>query len=140
SIELINAPLLSASTNLSEDGTFTLSWITSPPIDGAFVLEESGASDFTNAETIFLGRATSFTLYGRKPGDYFYHARVLVGGQSSDWSNGVAVRVGEAVRWVIEDVADASPSADFTSDVLLAVQRSLLRMCAARGDLVGLLS
>ena len=140
SIEVINAPFLSASTNLSEDGTFTLFWITSPPIDGAFVLEESGEWDFLNAETIFSGRATSFTLYGRKPGDYFYRVRVFVGAQSSDWSNGVAVRVGEAVRWVIEDVADASTPQDFASAVLLAVQRSLLRMCAARGDLVGLLS
>ncbi|HXI25711.1 MAG TPA: hypothetical protein VNG71_17725 [Pyrinomonadaceae bacterium] len=140
SIEVIEAPLLSASTNISEDGTFTLSWIISPPIDGAFVLEESGASDFINAETIYSGRATSFTLYGRKAGDYFYRVRVCAGGQSSDWSNGVAVRVGEAVRWVIEDQGEASPPEDFTSEVLLAVQRSLLRMCAARGDLVCLLS
>ena len=140
SIEVIDAPLLVASANISENGTFTLSWIISPAMDGAFVLEESGAPDFINAETIFSGRATSFTLYGRKPGDYFYRVRVLVGGQSSDWSNGVAVRVGEAVRWVIKDLSDASPPEDFTPDALLAVQRSLLRMCAARGDLVCLLS
>ena len=140
SIKVIEAPLLSASTNISEDGTFTLSWITSPPLAGAFVLEESGAADFLNAETIFSGRATRFTLYGRKPGDYFYRVRVLAGAQSSDWSNGVAVRVGEAVRWVIEYLNEASSPEDFTPDVLLAVQRSLLRMCAARGDLVCLLS
>src|SRR5256885_11871923 len=40
SIEVIDAPLLVASTNLSEDGTFTLSWVTAPAIDGAFGLEE----------------------------------------------------------------------------------------------------
>ena len=140
SIEVIDSPLLAASTNISEDGTFRLSWTTAPPIDGAFVLEESGAPDFLNAETIYSGRATSFTLYGRKPGDYFYRVRAFAGGQSSDWSNGVVVRVGEAVRWVIEALGDASPPQAFMSDALLAVQRSLLRMCAARGDLVGLLS
>jgi hypothetical protein len=134
SIRVIEPPALSASTTLSDDGTFTVSWSSSPPIEGSFILEESGAEDFINAETIYSGPATSFTLYGRKPGDYFYRVRAFVGPQSSDWSNGVAVRVGEARRWASREATDFSP------DVLLAVQRSLLRMCAARGDLVCLLS
>jgi len=44
------------------------------------------------------------------------------------------VRVGETSRWAIKPVEDYSP------DVLLAVQRSVLRLCGARGDLVCLLS
>jgi len=140
SIEVIEAPLLSASTNLSEDGTFTLLWASAALTGRTFVLQESGTADFSDAQPIFTGDATSFTLYGRKPGDYYYRVRVLLGAQTSDWSNGVAVRVGEAVRWVIGETGDGSPPEDFTPDVLLAVQRSLLRMCAARGDLVCLLS
>ena len=100
-----------------------------------------GSPDFTDAQTIYKGRATSFTLYGRKPDDYFYRVRAFVCPQSSDWSNGVVVRVGESVRWVVKEVQqDVSPPQEFLPDVLLAVQRSLLRMCAARGDLVCLLS
>jgi len=115
-------------------------WATSATTGPAFVLEESGVSDFSDAQAIYSGSTTSFTLYGRKPGDYFYRVRVFVGAQSSDWSNGVAVRVGELVRQVIDDPGDDSSPEDITSPVLLAVQRSLLRMCAARGDLVCLLS
>ena len=140
SIKVIEPPVLSSSTHLSKDGTFTLSWSSSPPLDANFVLEESGSADFTDAETIYKGKANSLTLYGRKPGDYFYRVRAFVGAQSSDWSNGVAVRVGDSVSWVVQGAPDASPSQDFVPTVLLAVQRSLLRMCAARGDLICLLS
>jgi len=139
-IKVIDAPGLSVSTNLSDDGTFSLSWDSSPPLDGKFILEESGDVDFALAETIYSGPAISFTLYGRKPGDYFYRVRAFVDAQSSDWSNGVAVRVGETTRWITRDSQDAAPPEESSANVLLAVQRSLLRMCAARGDLVCLLS
>jgi hypothetical protein len=134
SIKVIGPPTLSTSTTISDDGTFTLSWSTPPSIGASFVLEESGGADFIDAETIYSGKAASFTLYGRKPGDYFYRVRAAVAPQSSDWSNGVAVRVGDAVRWALEETKNYSAAA------LLAVQRSLLRMSAARGDLVCLLS
>lgn len=140
SIKVIEAPALSSSTNTSVDGTFTLSWNSSPPIDGAFILEESGDADFATPETVYSGGATSFTIYGRKPGDYFYRVRAFVAAQSSDWSNGVAVRVGEATRWITEDANGALPTDELSARTMLAVQRSLVRMCAARGDLVCLLS
>ncbi len=139
SIKLIDAPVLSSSTSISEEGTFTLSWNAPEAIDGRFELQE-GSADFEEAETIYSGRANSFTLYGRKSGDYFYRVRKFVGAQFSDWSNGIGIRVGEAIRWVIEDSNEASATDEFLADVLLAVQRSALRMCAARGDLVCLLS
>lgn len=134
SIRIIEPPPLSASTNFSIDGTFTLSWASSPPSPGRFVLEEAGADDFAAAETIYQGQLTSFTIYGRKPGDYFYRVRAFSEGQSSDWSVTVVVRVGTATRWSL------NTEKDYSSGVLLAVQRALLRMCAARGDLVCLLS
>ena len=52
---------------------------------------------------------------------------------TSDWSNGVAVRVEDESRWIVD-------TKDYSPDVLLAVQRSLLRFCAARGDLFSVLS
>ena len=141
SIKVIEPPVLTTSTNSSDEGTFTLSWGSSPPLDAVFVLEESGSPELADVETIYKGKANNLTLYGRKPGDYFYRVRAFVGAQSSDWSNGVGVRVGDSVRWVVQQVQqDVSPPVNFSPDVLLAVQRSLLRMCAARGDLVCLLS
>ncbi|HKU75889.1 MAG TPA: hypothetical protein VJR02_18415 [Pyrinomonadaceae bacterium] len=141
SIKVIEPPLLSSTTQISDEGTFTLFWNSSPPLDAVFVLEESGSPDFIPSETIYKGKATRFTLYGRKPDDYFYRVRAFAGVQSSDWSNGVVVRVGDSVRWVVEDLQQGvSPPPDFSPTVLLAVQRSLLRLCAARGDLVCLLS
>jgi hypothetical protein len=140
SIKIIDAPTLSASTDVSDDGTFTLSWTTSELTADQFILEESGLADFSDAEPLYSGRAKNFTVYGRKTGDYFYRVRVFVGPQFSDWSNGAAVRVGEPTRWVTADPDEASTQEDFSPDTLLAVQRSALRMCAARGDLVCLLS
>lgn len=134
SIRIIEPPWLSASTNFSIEGTFTLSWSSSPPNSGRFVLEEAGADDFAAAETIYSGPLTSFTIYGRKPGDYFYRVRAFSEGQSSDWSVTVVVRVGTATRWSLNS------EKDYSADVLLAVQRALLRMCTSRGDLVCLLS
>ena len=77
SIKVIEPPELLASTTLSNDGTFTLSWSSSPPIEGSFILEESGAEDFINVAAIYSGTATSFTLYGRKSGDFFYRVRAV---------------------------------------------------------------
>jgi hypothetical protein len=133
SIEIIPAPVLSLSTQISSDGTFVVWWDAASPAD-KFTLEESATDDFLEAETIYSGPSTTLAIYGRKPGDYFYRVRAFTGDQSSDWSNTEIVRVGEFSRWALRPLEDYSP------DVLLAVQRSVLRLCGARGDLVCLLS
>jgi hypothetical protein len=132
-INIIDPPQLVALPNLSRDGNFTLTWESSPPIAAEYVLEEATNSDFTNSEVIHSGEETSFTLYGRRTGDYFYRVRSVVGPDTSDWSNGVAVRVEESSLSLLN-------KDEYSADVLLAVQRSLLRMSAARGDLFSVLS
>jgi len=134
SIKIIKAPVLVASTKVSTDGNFNLTWEAAPVANATYVLEESGIKDFSDAATIYSGSATSYTLYGRKPGDYFYRVRTLASGNTSDWSNGVAVRVGAAINWTL------NAEKDYSSDTLLAIQRSLLRLSAARGDLFSVLS
>ncbi len=133
-ITAIPAPTLIAAPAISASGTFTLSWSSSPPLEAEFVLEEATIADFNDAETIYSGELTSFTIYGRKTGDYFYRVRAKVGVNQSDWSAGVTVRVAAQTRWSL------TPEEDYSPDVLLAVQRVLLRMCAARGDLFCVLS
>jgi hypothetical protein len=133
SIQIIEPPQLFAFPQFSSDGNITLRWELSPPQDADYVLEESSQPNFSDAFTVFEGKTSSFTLYGRRTGDYYYRVRAIIGADTSDWSNGVAVRVEDESRWIVD-------TKDYSPDVLLAVQRSLLRFCAARGDMFGVLS
>jgi hypothetical protein len=134
SIQIIESPQLFAFPQVSSDGNITLRWELSPPQAADYVLEESSQPNFSDAEEIYSGSAGSFTLYGRRNGDYYYRVRAVIGADTSDWSNGVAVRVEEEdSRWIVD-------TKNFSPDVLLAVQRALLRLCAARGDLFSVLS
>ena len=133
SIRIIEPPDLIAFPTISTDGNLTLHWELSPPEGADYVLEEASQPNFSDAETIYSGPASNYALFGRKTGDYYYRVRAVIGEDTSDWSNGVAVRVEESSRWIVD-------RKDFSSDVLLAVQRALFRLCAARGDLFGVLS
>lgn len=133
SIQIIEPPQLFAFPQFSSDGNLSLRWELSPPQEADYVLEESSQPNFSDAVTVFSGKTSSFTLYGRRTGDYYYRVRAVTGADTSDWSNGVVVRVEDESGWIAD-------SKDYSPDVLLAVQRSLLRFCAARGDLFGVLS
>lgn len=131
-IRLVAEPLLEAPERADATGTFTLRW--SAPEGTHFVLEESVLADFAGAQVVYEGPATERTLYSRSHGDYFYRARVLVGRNTSNWSSPRAVRVGIDAGWELE------PVQRYRDDTLIAVHRALLRMCAGRGDLIGVLS
>ena len=133
SIQIIEPPQLFAFPQFSSDGNLSLRWELSPPQEADYVLEESSQPNFSDAVTVYSGDTSSFTLYGRRTGDYYYRVRAVIGADTSDWSNGVAVRVEDESRWI-------SDNKDYSADTLLAVQRSLLRFCAARGDLFSVLS
>jgi hypothetical protein len=132
-IRVIEPPLLQASESITQTGTFTLTWELSLPA-ARFILEEATSPDFNGAVVIYQGTETRLNLYGNAQGDYFYRVRAEVRGLSSDWSNGVAVRVTSAVEWQLNSV-DL-----YTTDALLAVQRAMVRMCAGRGDLFAILT
>ena len=73
-------------------------------------------------------------MLGRSVGDYYFRVRAVVGGNSSDWSEGLAVRVMPPVRLQL------APAADYRAQALVRLHRSLLRLCAARGDLMAVLA
>jgi hypothetical protein len=134
-IRLLDPPELEASDKFTNTGTFTLTWSSALTETGVkYVLEEATGPDFGGAVTVYEGAQTRLTIYGRRPGDYYYRARVLLGGNTSDWSAGVSVRIAAPDRWRVDE------EDEYTPDALLAVQRALLRMCAARGDLFAVLS
>jgi hypothetical protein len=130
-IRSVAPPELAAPAAGDEDGTFTLRW--SSAERGHYVLQEATRA-WADAHVIFEGEGQQITLYSRSPGHYFYRVSVRVGRNTSAWSRGVVVRVGADTRWELE------PLADYRDDTLSAVQVALVRMCAARADLLAVLS
>ncbi len=130
-IVIIQPPVL-AKSDPNANGTFTLEWTS---VYGAtYILEEATTRDFDGSVVIYSGVEERRMVYGRSEGDYYYRVRAVVNGTSSDWSNGVPVRVSLPMRWLLNPMSQYSPN------TLLAVQRALLRMCAARGDLFAVLA
>jgi len=115
-----------------ESGTYTLAWNTSEPAQS--VLDEARADDFSDAVAIYAGSETRLTVYGRSDGTFYYRVRAVVGGQTSDWSDGLAVRVTKAQGWTV------NPPERYSDETLVTVQRALLRAAAARGDLFAVLA
>jgi hypothetical protein len=130
-IEPVPAPLLSAS--LPAGGTYTLTWSTEA--GATEELQEATRPDFGDAATLLLGSGGTLTIYGRAAGDFFYRVRRLRGSRTSDWSNGVAVRVAAALGFAAVSDDDGGDDPE-----LRAIHVAMVRMCAARADLVALLS
>src|SRR5262245_31154274 len=114
-------------------GTFALYWTTPAP-DASYVLEEAAQPDFSGAAVIAAGRQARAVVYGRSQGEYYYRVRAERGREVSDWSNGIGVRVAAGLGWRMKS------EEEYSAETLLAVQRALLRMCAARGDLCAALA
>jgi hypothetical protein len=116
-------------------GKFTLIWM-SPEKgeDVNFVLEESKTPGFELPQAIYTGKEKEFKVTERGTGIYYYRVRAEIGRFFSNWSKGLTIRVPAADNWV------ANARRDYKPNVLFAVQRALLRMCAARGDMFAVLS
>jgi hypothetical protein len=127
---VVEAPELSGGMP-DPQGSFTLSWTAVP--GAVYLLEEAGRDDFAGAQVVYRGGDTSFTLLGRGQGEYFYRVRAEIGKASSDWSNGVAVLVERQTGY------ELAGAGEYAATALLDVQRSLLRMAAARGDMLAVL-
>lgn len=122
-------------------GSFTLMWtntesIVSPPDKDnlQFILEESDSQNFRFPVKIYVGNQTEFKILRRNAGEYYYRVRTEINGVSSNWSNGLKVFIPATENWT------AISKSDFSPDTLLAVHRSLLRLCTARGDMFAVLS
>ncbi|MFD8778389.1 hypothetical protein [Streptomyces sp. NPDC059916] len=101
----------------------------------SYVLEEgSDPQSWQGTRTVFTGSGTSVGLPLRRPGTYFYRVRARGSGGSGDWSGGFALRI------CAEPVTVPVPSPARPHPVSLAVHRALLSMCAARGDMLAVLS
>jgi hypothetical protein len=108
-----------------------LHW-TGPADTTQFVVEEAMSRDWSGAIVVFQGAGNATEIGPRRFGDYYYRVRG-VGDHPTEWSNGVAVRLGA------DGLRMRRPS-EYRDDVLVAVHRMLLRVCAARRDLMAVLS
>ena len=131
-IRLVPQPNNLRRLDAGEGGTYTVAWDT--PEESQSVLEEAQSEDFSDAVVIYSGTDPRLTLYGRSDGTYYYRVRAEMHGQTSDWSDGLAIRVLTARRWLVD------PPEQFADDALIIVQRALMRVAAARGDLFAVLA
>jgi hypothetical protein len=122
---IIAAPVLNL-TDLG-GGRYELTWT---PLAGAIdYLEEAVDPEFATAAVKRQTTTGNVTIYGQPPGDYYYRLRRQIGSVSSNYSNGVAIRVDVSTGWK-ENTAE-----NYNDQTLVDVHRALMRVCAARGDL-----
>lgn len=125
----IDAPTLSLKPPVAN--VYSLTW--TPRTGAVDYLEEAVDPGYASANVIYQGSSGNLTIYGRPPGDYFYRLRRQIKNRSSDYSNGVAVRIEPVAGWQV------NPVSVYSDNNLLRVQQGMLRMCAARGDMFAVL-
>lgn len=105
-------------------------------VDGAtgYVVQEAADPAFTLVSTIYTGDETTYSVKRSSQRVYYYRVRAQSQGVSSPWSNTQHFVVWLPHRWSLQ------PLAHYNNGDLLAVQRALLRFCAARGDLLTVLA
>jgi hypothetical protein len=129
-LQVVNPPGLTL-TDLG-GGRYQLTWIPLP--DAIDYLEEAVDSQFATAVVIRQSTTGNVTIYGRPPGDYYYRLRRQIGNRSSDYSNGVAIRIDVAVGW------RQLTTQAYNDHTLFSVHAALLRLSAARGDVFSVLA
>ena len=97
---LIQPPVLTVSELVG--GKYSLSWSSTQVLDGyADFLEEAVDPEFVTAVVIYQGSANSYSLYSRPAGDYYYRVRRQVGSVTSDYSNGIGLRINGPTGWQV---------------------------------------
>jgi hypothetical protein len=128
------APALTL-TGDAESGAFTLGWTATDAGGAIYELQESSEPDFTPAETVHRGPGRTLELHDRPRGFVlYYQVRAVVATKVSDWSNRLLVHTAPAARWLLDAAAVYDPAP------LVELQLALLRMCAARGDMLAVLA
>lgn len=112
-------------------GDVVLSWTHDD--QGPFEVQRATSAEWADATTIFAGPGHSTTVTETVAGQFYYRVRGL-GLRWTEWSNGIASRVTAVGGWRM------TSTRRYRDDVLVAVHRLLLRLCAARRDLLAVLS
>lgn len=119
-------------TAIGSSDSIALTW-TAPTHRGPFVVQRATDAEWADAAAVFEGWAHTVRIAEPAVGTSYYRVRGL-GDRPTAWSNGIAARVAIAGGWRL------SPVHKYRDDVLVAVHRLLLRLCAARRDVMAVLS
>ena len=106
-------------------GHFRIRW-SEPEAGLCYELQESTTADFAIAVTLQKGPLTLFNVIGKPRGTWHYRVRAHDGQRVSPWSHRLQVRIGHS-DFELRPFQDTD---------LLAVHRLMLRIAAARGDLL----
>jgi hypothetical protein len=122
-------PVLSAEPKTD---AIVLTWV-APDHRGDFVVEHATDGTWSDSATVYDGGGHSVAVVERSPGDHFFRVKGI-GDRETQWSNTVVAHVSATSAWRM-----TTPQA-YRSDALLAVHRLLLRVCAARRDVLAVLA
>lgn len=125
SLRPLAAPAFLPDAAPDANGNFRIRW-SEPEPDLCFELQESTTADFAIAVTLQQGPLSLFNAIGKPRGTWHYRVRAHDGQRVSPWSHRLQVRSGHS------DFELRS----FEDTHLLAVHRLMLRIAAARGDLL----
>ena len=124
-------------------GRISLSWsITASNVD-AFQLQVANEPAFDLPELIYAGTQTTFEVWKSPLQTSYFRVAAQRQGEGSPFSNTVTVAAETSVQqWqMVESEDDGSDSTGGAcEDELLSIHQAMLRLCAARADLSGLLS
>jgi hypothetical protein len=120
-------------TLVTATGGLRLVWTVPPPGARAEV-QEAGDAGFETAVELYEGDADALELGTRPPGARWYRVRHVRGEETGPW--GAAGPAGDPAQ---RGPALRAP-ARYRDAGLVDVHRALLRLCAARGDVLALLS
>lgn len=145
-LQVLSVPQLDKEVVVGAHGTFTVRWPWTSPEDvpsspdnlTEYVLEEARMPDWSDVEQIYVGPALEFGLRGRAVGAYYYRVRVRIGGNSSQYSEGIGILVRPDQSWHMR-----APRPELLDDVfeeLASFHRALVLVCATRGDCFAVLS
>jgi hypothetical protein len=105
-----------------------------PPAGAEVTIEEAADAAFLTSTVIHRGRGQALALGERPAGAHWYRARFSAGELVGPDAIVGPVGAAGAPRALLRRPED------FTDGVLLSVHRALVRLCAARGDMLALLS
>ena len=97
----LQPPVLNTVVNPFGSGSYPISW-SAISFAQLYTLQEASMSDFSDAQTIFIGAGTSFQVSGKAPNTYYYRVAAVDGSYTSVFSNPQTVVVTPTSAPIVE--------------------------------------
>jgi len=134
----LDPPVLEAPTE--SRGRVVLQWSVPQSEVTQFTLQLAYESAFLLPEVVFQGSDSYFEVWSDPTRTAYFRVSATSGSENSPWSNTVVAQSDFASEQYWMNVPPAPGSPDISFDELLQVHEAMIRLCAARADVFGLLS